>query len=406
MQNQRKNTGMTRDWVVHVGAGTWQSSAIQVVKEMGFKTLAIDGSFTSPGFKHAEEYLLVDISKCDLVEAAVRKFFSERNIVPAAVVCTTCEAGMLSAANLRDLYGLPGTGRTLAHKLTNKGEQRQAWKELSSPKFALLAAPFEDINKHLVDFRTEKIIIKPVDSSGSRGVSVVAISLVAPAHLERASKLSSTGEVIIEEFIDGREYTVESVRLSGVTHLVLVTWKDKVFGTNSTVSNLLKTASITDRQCNEIRQLVEAAHDALGYENGVCHTELIEDMTGKFWLVETAGRGAGFGVSEYFIHYSTGYDYFEASIRFDLGMQVSKPVEGLPKIISAVRFLETIPGRLVSIENESKVSFQQLIPNGEIMLEPQTDGDRIGYFYVNGDSSELVDELITDTLAKIVIKVE
>lgn len=397
---------MQQKWVVHVGAGTWQSSAIDVVKKLGFMTLAIDGSIASPGLKKADEHLIVDISKVDLVQTAVWQFFSTRNMVPAAVVCTTCEVGMLSAANLRDFYKLPGTGRAIAYRLTNKGEQRQAWRRLSSPKFVLISAPFEDINTHLVDFRTEKIIIKPVDSSGSRGISVVARSMVEPVHIERAGKFSSTGDVIVEEFIDGREYTVESVRLSGISHLVLVTSKDKVVGTNSTVANLLKTASITTHQYDEIHQLIEAAHDALGYENGVCHTELIEDITGKFWLVETAGRGAGFGVSEYFIKYASGYDYFDASIRFDLGMQVSTPSEGLPKKISAVRFIETIPGRLISIENKSDVDFHQLISNGEVMHSPQVDGDRIGFFYVNGDSSETVDELIKATLSKIRVKVE
>lgn len=396
---------MQHNWVVHVGAGTWQSSAIDVVKGLGFKTLVIDGSIACPGLKKGDEHLIVDISKVDLVETAVRQFFSTRNMVPVAVVCTACEVGMLSAANLRDFYKLPGTGRAIAHRLTNKGEQRHAWRQLSSPRFALLSAPFENINKHLVDYRTEKIIIKPVDSSGSRGISVVARSLVAPVHFECARKLSSTGEVIVEEFIDGREYTVESVRLSGISHLVLVTSKDKVVGTNSTVANLLKTASITTRQYNEIHQIIEAAHNALGYEDGVCHTELIEDITGKFWLVETAGRGAGFGVSEYFIKYASGYDYFDASIRFDLGMPVSTPSKGLPKKISAVRFLETIPGRLISIKSESNVYFKQLISDGEFMHPPQADGDRIGYFYVNGDSSEMVDELIRAKLSKISVKV-
>jgi biotin carboxylase len=397
---------INQPWVVHVGAGTWQSSAILSMRGFGFRTLAVDGSALSAGFKLADEHLVVDISRPDAVETAVREFFFERNTAPVAVVCTACEVGMLSAANLRDRYGLPGTGLALARRLTNKGAQRRAWVDLASPRFVVLSDPFENIHSHITELRTEKVIIKPIDSSGSRGISVVARSFIVPEQLKRASQLSSNGEIIIEEFIEGREYAVESIRLSGLSYPILVTYKDKVVDTNSTVANLLKTASLTSFQENQIRHLLASAHDALSYDNGVCHTEIIEDMEGHFWLVETAGRGAGFGVSEHFIKYATGYDYFETSLRFDLGMQISMPSPSLPLMISAVRFIETIPGRFISIKNESNVAIQQLISSGELMSAPETDGDRVGYFYVNGASSQIVNTKINETLSKIFIQVD
>lgn len=397
---------MIKPWVVHVGAGLWQYSAIKRVRELGYRALVIDGNHNAVGFEFGDSHIVADIACSQAVREAVRDFFADTSELPSAVVCTACEAGMLAAAKLRDSYNLPGIRPELARKLTNKGEQRRAWRALASPNFVIMNRDDTNVASALSEICSEKVIIKPIDSSGSRGITVMRRQDISLDALEWALRCSGSGELIIEEFVDGKEYTIESLRLNGKSYPVLVTSKDKVAGTESTVANLLTSCTLSDSQSEQIRLLIQQAHDALGYDNGVCHTEVIEDAKGRFWLVETAGRGAGFGVSEHFIKYATGYDYFEASLCFDLGLSVEVPPSNLPALTSAVRFLENVPGKLVDIVNDSALEVHVLAALGTEMTPPRTDADRMAYFYVQGHSEKAVNEKIMATLAKIHVKVE
>ncbi|WP_157981538.1 ATP-grasp domain-containing protein [Idiomarina fontislapidosi] len=349
---------------------------------------------------------MADIACSPAVEKAVRDFFADTSDLPSAVVCSACEAGMLAAAKLRDIYNLPGTRSSLALRLTNKGEQRRAWQALASPNFVVINRDNTNIASALSEICSEKVIIKPIDSSGSRGITVMRRQDISRDALEWALTWSGSGELIIEEFVDGKEYTIESLRLHGKSYPILVTSKEKVAGTYSTVANLLVSSILSASQSKQIQLLIQQAHDALGYDNGVCHTEVIEDAKGRFWLVETAGRGAGFGVSEHFIKYATGYDYFEASLCFDLGLSVEVPPSNLPTLISAVRFLENVPGTLIDIVNDSDSEVHLLASPGTKLSPPRTDGDRMAYFYVQGHCHKVVNEKIMATLAKIHVKVE
>lgn len=397
---------MSKPWVIHVGAGPWQSSAVKRIRDLGYRTLVVDGDPQAEGFEFGDSHIVADIGCSAAVEQAVGQFFVEIAEMPSAVVCTACEVGMLAAANLREVYNLPGIRSALAKRLTNKGDQRRAWQKLTSPHFVVMNRESVKVAPVLSELGTEKVIIKPIDSSGSRGITVISRQDISLEELDWALRHSASGELIVEEFISGKEYTIESVRLNGKSFPILVTSKEKVAGTESTVANLLTSCKLSESKSREIHTLVQQAHDALGYDNGVCHTEVIEDSEGRFWLVETAGRGAGFGVSEHFIKYATGYDYFEASLRFDLGLPVEVPPYHLPELISAVRFLETIPGTLVGIENLSDVGVHPLIDPGTKMAGPKTDGDRMAYFYVQGDSDEAVNAKVSATLAKIKVKLE
>jgi biotin carboxylase len=376
------------------------------VRELGYRTLVIDGDPQAVGFQFGNRHIVADIGCSEAIELAVGRFFKEISEMPSAVVCTACEVGMVAAANLREVYNLPGTRLAIAKRLTNKGDQRRAWRDLASPRFVVMNRESDEISSVSSELSTDKVIIKPIDSSGSRGITVLPRQAICCGALKCAFDYSGSGELIIEEFIQGREYTIESLRLNGKSYPVLVTSKEKVAGTESTVANLLMSCKLSESQTREIFALVQKAHDALGYDNGVCHTEVIEDSEGRFWLVETAGRGAGFGVSEHFIKYSTGYDYFEASIRFDLGLPVEEPPYQLPTLISAVRFLETYQGTLVGVENQSDVEVNTLIAPGSKMTQPKTDGDRVAYFYVQGESKAAVNEKVRAALGKIWVKVE
>ena len=117
--------------------------------------------------------------------------------------------------------------------------------------------------------------------------------------------------------------------------------------------------------------------------------------------METAGRGAGFGVSESFIQYATGYDFHHTALQFDFGDSVEIPDISHQKSIAAIRYIETKPGKFYGIQNSSNVELTILLSPGSQMSKPSTDADRMAYFFICGKDYETIEKKINDVMEKL-----
>lgn len=376
---------MNNGWVISIGAGIWQTKSIKFLTNKGYSVLAIDSDTNAPGFVYSDAKLIIDISLDEEVIKHTINFFSQIDN-PIAVICIANEAGILTASRLRELYNLPGTKPSIAKKLINKKYQRLAWKKINSPKF-FTQNNYTVNDTFIKTLNTNKVVIKPVDSSGSKGVSICYKFNLTKKLLKKSFDFSKVGEIIIEEYIDGIEYAVESVCISGNVFPIIITQKGKLENSNGTVANILFTYEFSQIEYKKIIKLLDEAHRLLGYTDGVCHTELIKDKKGEFWIIETAGRGAGFGVSEIFIKSVTGYDYLENSINFNLGLKILEPPKlYCPPPFFAIRYIESKPGIFEGITTYSKIPIYTIVEKGQKLYNPTTDGDRIGYFIVNSSN--------------------
>ena len=388
---------MAKKWVVSVGAGRWQVGAIKRLRSEGFFVLALDGDHWAPGFKFSNEKLIVNISIVEAVKESVINFFSTRQ-KPVAIVCSACEVGVMASACLRELFCLPGIKMCLAQKLVNKGLQRSAWLELNSPNF-YIHNKNDILRLDFPNLKTEKIVVKPLDSSGSRGVYILPRSELTNTIVLQSIEFSRLGAVIIEEFISGIEFTVESVCIEGVNYIVMISEKGKVQNGSGTVANVLYTYAPSNDELDQLKELLNKAHSFLGYNDGVCHTEVIRDNNGEFWLIETAGRGAGFGVSEFFVNKAVGFDYFQAALNFDLGRNVLPPEHfKAPPPFFAIRYIESQKGIFVGINSNSGVDIHTIIKTGQIIDDAKTDADRVGYFIIKDNNREALDSEINRIL--------
>lgn len=394
-------------WVVHIGAGRWQLAAITATKKRGYLTLAVDGNDKAEGLELADEALVVGITDEQKTLRAVIKFFEKQGISPKGVLCIASEAGQLSAALIRDHYELPGLSFEMAKKLTDKSLQRSFWSsEPFSPEFVII-----DLEKRFeipVDLQSERVIVKPVDSAGSRGITVIKEpnAQVLENAIKFATDYSKSKKAIVERYIDGQEYTLESIVVDGQTYPLVITEKHKVHGTNGTVANKLASANLSDVMSKRIVDTVSKGHKLLEYRNGVSHAEVIVDEREQVWIVEIAGRGAGFAVSEKYIEFCTGYPYLKTSIDFSLSDIIDAPTK-LEVLPSCIRFFESIEGTLEefyipSIENVESAS---LFEKGTVMKQATTDADRMGYAMVKGKTQLEYEELLRKVEESVKVKI-
>lgn len=167
-------------------------------------------------------------------------------------------------------------------------------------------------------------VLKPVDGTGSAGVSVVSTAEEARRAYERCAAADHSGDiertqVLVEEYLDGPQISVESFSEEGEHCVVAATGK---FSHPDSLVELghVVPAALSEKDREEVWRYVPAVLDALGVRNGACHTELV--LTGEGpRLIETHLRLGGDDIPE-LVKEATGVDLVDAVVRQTVGERV------------------------------------------------------------------------------------
>jgi biotin carboxylase len=383
-------------------------SGIRAAREAGLKVLVLDGNANAEGIQFADLGISVNISDADTVLQAV----IASGIKPSGAVSFVNEAGMLAAGIIRDHFGLPGASRSVSEKLTDKISQRKAWDKAGLPNPSWVAVERTEDLQTLKSRLSGKIIVKPTDSAGSRGLSVINNDGDLKTALNRALSFSQKKGAIVETFIEGIEFTVESFGSQRQGHQVLaVTEKTKVEGTRGTVAESLATPLLPDSIVAEIGDLAVKALNALGYREGPGHTEIIRQADGKLFLVESAGRGGGFMVHDGIVPRASQYDIATATALQSIGKE-ALPVNFENRQAIVLRFLPTRPGRVAGFKGFDEVAEMNnveagpLVAIGQKVSQASSDADRYCYILSWHSDPGIAREISEQAVKKISIEME
>ncbi len=374
-------------WLVAVTAGRWQKPGIREAQLAGLKVLAIDADKNAVGLAEADKSLVIDLQDHDEVIRMLR----EMNIPFCGAISFVSDAGMLLTARIREEFNMPGPRHLLSQRLINKSLQRRLWQKhaVAGPKWQVFSTPKEAIST-LPSFGYP-LIIKPTDSSGSRGVSKIESDDdgVEDA-VKHAFIYSNSGEVIVEEYMQGTEFTVEVIVDGGEVHVLAVTEKKKVESTRGTVARELATPERPNDVVKAISDLVVSAFVALEYTDGPGHAEVILKDAGGVGMIEVAGRGGGFMVFERFLPIVTGLNVARMAVLQSVGLPIG-PVNNL-KRAGVLRFFPSRPGVLRGMSGFDEANLLEgievgaFVKVGERFSRATVDGDRLGYILTNADS--------------------
>ena len=221
-------------WLLCICAGRWQLNGMLQAKKQGYKLFAVDGDKNAEGLKIADKFLVIDIHETK----KIINYIKDQKIGLGGVICLTSDIGQKTASIIREEFKLFGMSYKISKRMTNKEIQRGALtnkKGIDIPKW-LIIEKYLNSNKIIEDIGLP-CVVKPVDSAGSRGVEIVYEEQDLEEKIRSASLFSSNSRVIVEEYIQGVEYTVETFTHKLATHLLLITEKSKL---NKTLANELK----------------------------------------------------------------------------------------------------------------------------------------------------------------------
>jgi biotin carboxylase len=237
------------------------------------------------------------------------------------------------------------------------------------------------------------LVVKPVDSSGSRGVRRVDAVEELAAAVDLALSNSRQGRAIIESFLDCTECTVETFTVEGRT--VVLGMSDKVhLPFPHCVSISLTYPPIFDEPtCRSIADAAARAIDATGLQNGPGHVEVILTESGPV-VVEVAARGGGYRIFSDILPAISGVDPVDAVI--DLAMGRVPNVTPTRARAAVLRFFNPrMTGTVQRIDGVEEA--RRLADVHDVVVEVEVgkrvggitrDGERPGYIISVADTRE------------------
>lgn len=257
--------------------------------------------------------------------------------------------------------------------------QKMTDNQVNCPRFALIKEA-DDV----ADFRFP-VIVKPTDRSGSLGVQKVLNHAGLNDAIQRARQESFTAKVIVEEFIEGVEVSVETISWEGNHYILAIT--DKVTTGNPYFVELEHHQP--SALPNEIQQRIKfqtiKTLDALGICYGASHAEFKITSEGEVFAIETGARMGGDFIGSDLVYLSTGFDFLKAVIDVAFGdFSVPHPVWSK---YSGVYFLSEETKKLLPVlKNATNFDY---IRRSEIQQENlkqiRCSADRSGYLIYQSD---------------------
>lgn len=317
--------------IVIIGANEFQEPLIQRARELGYVSHVFAWQADDVGEYSADYFYPISIIEKERILEICRK------IEPVGIVSIASDLAAITVNYVAEALGLVGNGMESAMVSTNKHLMRRAFEKAGLPSCkSVLAHEGMDLNTLNMDF---PLIVKPTDRSGSRGI----FKVLRPEELESAVAFarapSFEKKVLIEEFAEGREYSIEYISHEGQHTFLACTEKFTTGAPMFVETGHLQPPKHMDEETLErIKELIPQVLDCLGVKHGASHTELKIDDKGNIRLIECGARMGGDCIGSDLVKLSTGIDFVGAVVDVSCGKAPTLKACSDPKI-SAIRFI-------------------------------------------------------------------
>ena len=371
--------------VVIIGANDFQNPLILKAKELGYETHVFAWKDGSIGEKTADFFYPISIvEKEEILEKC-------REIKPDAVLTIASDLATITVNYVASKLGLTCNSLECTEISTNKFKMRQALKKanIPVPKFEIVD---ENTNLDILNGMEYPLIVKPTDRSGSRAINKILKKEELSDAIKLAVENSFEKKAIVEEYIDGDEFSAESISFHGKHNFLTVTRKQTTGYPHFIETGHIEPAGLSEEIIEKIKSAILPALDSLKIENGASHAEFKITQNGDIRIIEIGARMGGDCIGSDLVKISTGYDYVKMVIDVALGKEPVLEKVSVPKI-AVIKFIfnkEDLDGlEKIKKEKPEKIHFVSEIKDfgGHKIVDSSS---RYGYYILALDS---IDEI-------------
>lgn len=364
-----------------IGASYLQEPLIQKAKELGMETHVFAWAANDVGEKSADHFYPVSI----IEKEKILEICCEIGI--DGICSISSDLAAITVNYVASKMGLPGNTMESCENSTNKFRMRRCFEENGDPSpRSLRVRSVSELDGVSLLY---PVIVKPVDRSGSRGIT----KLTGPGGMEDAIRFAMEQGfddcALVEEYAHGKEYSVECISYHGEHHLLAITEKFTTGSPHFIETGHLEPAPLSEEMREKVRDTVFHALGSLGITDSASHSELKIDQQGNIRLIEIGGRMGGDFIGSDLVRLTTGIDFVRAVIDVALGKEPDlTPREACGA--AAVRFVfsqEDI--RVLETVREEHPEYLFREDTGEIRdAEVLDSSQRYGYYLLRADSAK------------------
>lgn len=370
-----------------IGAGKYQLPAIIRAKDMGLKVLATDLNPAALGFEFADFHRAVDVKDIEANLVVAREFAID------GVISIVSELSVRTVSCIAEHLGLPGLNYGAAIAATDKVIMRTKFLEAGLPSANFFKVNTKEEAVTAISELGLPVVMKPTDNSGSRGVTKIEKLTDLDFSFTVAKENSRSGDIIVEQFLEGVEMTIEALSYGGEHQVLAMSSKKRIPFPYCVSIDLTYPPPFPQEALAAVRELVISALNAIGVNMAATHTEVLMTEQGPV-LLEMAARGGGFGVFSDITPLVSGVDIVKECINMAMGYEVDIS----PKFSRAavLRFFNLPEGKLTGITGleEAKAmdgvhEVELDVAPGDIIKPIVSDGTRHGLIITSGDTREI-----------------
>lgn len=302
-----------------LGGSPFQVPLIKKAKEMGLYVITCDYLPENPGHALADEYHNASTTNKEaILELA-------RTLEVDAITTFCSDPAVPTVSYVADELGLPGPTQAAVEQLTEKDKFRSLMLKIGLNVPACYTVKADQLPEGIDP--TQRYIVKPVDSSGSKGITQsVGESKPLKQAIDYALQFSRAGRCIIEGFIDGKQVHGDAFIKDG--KLIYYYLGDHYFFTDTNSFIPISTrwpASISENAMQSVVEQTEAMVKAAGYLDGPVNIEARIGDDEKAYIIEIGPRNGGNFVP-IIQQQLSGFDFTSAVINMALGKNTIQKV--------------------------------------------------------------------------------
>lgn len=317
-----------KEKIVVIGANCFQDPLIRKANELGFETHVFAWRDGAIGEKTADFFYPISIVEKEQILEECKK------ICPKAIVTIASDLAAVTVNYVASRLGLTCNSEHSVRISSNKYEMRNAFRTtgIDTPFFFLYSE--ED---DMQDIRYP-VIVKPTDRSGSRAVTKLEEASGLKDALRAAINNSFEKKAIIEEYIEGEEYSCECISFEGKHYFLQLTKKFTTGAPHFIETGHIQPAELDKGIKEQIQTTVFQVLDALEIRYGASHTEFKISKEGRIGIIEVGARMGGDCIGSDLVKISTGYDYLKMVIDVACG-KMPDFTKVCKERIAAVKFI-------------------------------------------------------------------